>query len=146
MEKKTKTFYEEAGSPMDRMEQLFEKRIEDGMFREVENYFADGYTVQKNGKAVKINEKPLEYSILTGTLRHDIEEVAHSLDIKFGHIPLITEVPMYRKALIAELELLRDFTDETVRQLKEYDKANPTDSYPYLPAPPDEEDAEFDTQ
>ena len=47
MEKKTKTFYEEAGSPMDRMEQLFEKRIEDGMFREVENYFADGYTVQK---------------------------------------------------------------------------------------------------
>ena len=146
MEKKTKTFYEEAGSPMDRMEQLFEKRIEDGMFREVENYFADGYTVQKNGTTVQINEKPVEYSILTCTLRKDIEEIAHSLDVKFGHMPLITEVPMYRKVLIAELELLRDFTDETVRQLKEYDKANPTDSYPHLPAPPDEEDSEFDTQ
>lgn len=39
---------------------------------------------------------------------------------------------MYRNVLIAELELLRDFVGETVRQLKDCGAANLTSPYPYL--------------
>ena len=100
---------------------MLDRHIHAGMYQEIDNYFVNGYYDTEDGEKVLKTDTPFEYNLLTGTLQGEIEEFARFLDTQFTHIPSITEVPMYRRVVIEQLKVLREFADEMVEILRKYD-------------------------
>lgn len=123
---KTKESYGASIMAYERLYTVLDRHIHAGMYQEIDNYFVNGYYDTEDGEKVLKTDTPFEYNLLTGTLQGEIEEFARFLDTQFTHIPSITEVPMYRRVVIEQPKVLREFADEMVEILRKYDGTEET--------------------
>lgn len=112
-------------SPTELINTLLNERHEAGMYREMEEFFSDGYIVEEDGKKIRKEGTPIEYSILTVSLPGDIDELITGLNNYNARFPLIKKVPMYRKVLLKHLNDLAEYIAGEIRELS--DDGNPDD-------------------
>ena len=108
------------------MNYLLNKRRESGMYQELDTFFENGYVVEQDGKQIRKEGMPIEYSIVTGTYPGIIDTLMTGLDGLYHAFPMIKSIPMYRKVLTGHLKELELYVAQELQDLQD-DSTDGTD-------------------
>ena len=105
--------------PHQLMNYLLNKRRDSGMYQELDTFFANGYVVEQDGKQIRKEGTPVEYSIVTGTYPGAIDALMTGLDGLYHTFPMIKSVPMYRRVLKEHLKQLEVYVAQEIEDLQD---------------------------
>ena len=105
--------------PHQLMNYLLNKRRDSGMYQELDTFFANGYVVEQDGKQIRKEGTPVEYSIVTGTYPGAIDALMTGLDGLYHTFPMIKSVPMYRRVLKEHLKQLEVYVAQELEDLQD---------------------------
>lgn len=108
------------------MNYLLNKRRESGMYQELDTFFENGYVVEQDGKQIRKEGTPIEYSIVTGTYPGVIDTLMTGLNGLYHAFPMIKSIPMYRKVLTGHLKELELYVAQELQDLQD-DSTDGTD-------------------
>ena len=105
--------------PNQLMNRGLHKRHESGMYQELDDFFANGYTVEENGVTIHKTGKPVEYYCVTGGIPGKIDEFIQLLLREYQNFPKLKTMPIYRRVIIKHLKDLAEYIENEIVELSD---------------------------
>ena len=105
--------------PNQLMNRGLHERHKRGMYQELDEFFANGYTVEENGVTIHKTDKPVEYYCVTGGIPGKIDELIQLLLREYENFPKLKTMPIYRRVIIKHLKDLAEYIEGEIRELSD---------------------------
>ena len=105
--------------PNQLMNRGLHERHKRGMYQELDEFFANGYTVEENGVTIHKTDKPVEYYCVTGGIPGKIDELIQLLLREYENFPKLKTMPIYRRVIIKHLKDLAEYIEDEIRELSD---------------------------